>query len=291
MRKIGKYRRKKQKKIIIITSLSLLLFLCVGYAAFSTTLSLKAKGNIKQKGITSEGLKENVVESGDGLYKDIYEDERYIYKGANPNNYITFNNETWRIISVEADKTIKIIKNETIGSRAWHIYEKSIWSSPTDLNTYLNDEYLPTINTNTNKIVSHTWSIGQITNNNSDLSEQIINENETLWTGTVGLITVSEYIRANTNTNDCGNFYLNNTNLDICRHNNWLKQMSDENFWTISQMANDLAFYIYIDFDTYYGIQGSMLFENKEIYPVLYLSSDTTLSGSGTRENPYTIIN
>lgn len=48
MRKIGKYRRKKQKKIII-TSLSLLLFLCVGYAAFQTNLSIIAKGNIKQK--------------------------------------------------------------------------------------------------------------------------------------------------------------------------------------------------------------------------------------------------
>ena len=48
---MGRYRhkRKKQKKILIIGSLSLLLFLCVGYAAFSTNLSLKAKGNIKEK--------------------------------------------------------------------------------------------------------------------------------------------------------------------------------------------------------------------------------------------------
>lgn len=49
MRKIGKYRRKKQKKLLIISSLSLLLFLCVGYAAFSSNLTLKAKGNIKER--------------------------------------------------------------------------------------------------------------------------------------------------------------------------------------------------------------------------------------------------
>ena len=49
MRKIGRYRRKKQNKFLIIGSLSLLLFLCVGYAAFSTELNLKAKGNIKEK--------------------------------------------------------------------------------------------------------------------------------------------------------------------------------------------------------------------------------------------------
>ena len=49
MKKIFKKKKKKQKKILIIGSLSLLLFLCVGYAAFSTNISLKAKGNIKDK--------------------------------------------------------------------------------------------------------------------------------------------------------------------------------------------------------------------------------------------------
>ena len=44
MRKIRK--RNIRKKTIIIGSLCLLLFLCVGYAAFSTNLSLSAKGNI-----------------------------------------------------------------------------------------------------------------------------------------------------------------------------------------------------------------------------------------------------
>ena len=49
MRRIGRMRRKKQKKIIIVSTLSLLLILTVGYAAFSTTLSLKAKGNIQPR--------------------------------------------------------------------------------------------------------------------------------------------------------------------------------------------------------------------------------------------------
>lgn len=78
MRKIGKYRRKKQNKKIIITSLSLLLFLCVGYAAFQTNLSIIAKGNIKQKK-GYEILQELCnTETGDGLYKDIYENNRCI---------------------------------------------------------------------------------------------------------------------------------------------------------------------------------------------------------------------
>ena len=59
----------------------------------------------------ADQLKELVTTTGDGLYADTYEEGRYIYKGANPNNYITFSGETWRIISVESDNTIKIMRN------------------------------------------------------------------------------------------------------------------------------------------------------------------------------------
>ena len=148
MRKIGKYRRKKQKKIII-TSLSLLLFLCVGYAAFSTNLSLKAKGNIKQKIYTPTEIKNEFCNTteGDGLYKDIYEEGKCTYKGINPNNYIIFNNETWRIISIGKDDTVKIIKNEFIAqNKDWDNYFDSEsamdvysnnWLRPATINTFL----------------------------------------------------------------------------------------------------------------------------------------------------------
>ena len=120
MRRVGRYRRKKQRRILIISSLSLLLFLCVGYAAFSTNLSLRAKGNIKHKK-AYDMLLENVVESGEGLYNDKYEENHYVYKGLNPDNYILFNNEFWRIISVENDGTLKIIRNESIGEMPYDV--------------------------------------------------------------------------------------------------------------------------------------------------------------------------
>ena len=69
------------------------------------------------------GIEVPVVDDGDGLYEDPYTDGRYIYKGADPNNYITFNNEEagWRIISKEADGTYKILRNkkDPIISLAW----------------------------------------------------------------------------------------------------------------------------------------------------------------------------
>ena len=66
--------------------------------------------NVKAASYASDTLKAKVVTSGDGLYVDKYNEERYVYKGGNPNNFIKFNDELWRIISVEKDGTLKIIR-------------------------------------------------------------------------------------------------------------------------------------------------------------------------------------
>ena len=106
----------KQKKIIISLSVFLLLFLSVGYAAFNTNLTLKAKGNITQKKIVIDGVKIPVVTTGDGLYVDDTVTGRYVYRGVNPDNYIQLGSDMYRIMAVEKDGTLKVIKNESIGN-------------------------------------------------------------------------------------------------------------------------------------------------------------------------------
>ena len=65
-------------------------------------------------------LTDNVVTSGDGLYKDSYEDNVYTYRGSNPNNYVSFNNELWRIVSINrSDNTMKIIKNTMLNQQQY----------------------------------------------------------------------------------------------------------------------------------------------------------------------------
>ncbi len=322
MRKIGWYRRKKQKKFLILGSLFLLLFLCVGYAAFSTQLSLRAKGNIKPKK-AADILKENVVESGDGLYKDIYEDGRYIYKGANPNNYITFNNEMWRIISVEEDGSIKILRNESVTSSTWDeetcpiAYNSinnideftsvinniiflagdrpagpsgcNLWDRPSDIKTYLNGEYLSTIINNQDKIVSHTWSIGEVTYNNSDLVDQINDENGTQsQQASVGLITVSEYLRANTNVSQCETFKMTRDNRKLCPLTNWMYK-SGVVWWTITKDGSNMSFVCNI-YDDGLGSNNAAGMSH-DIYPSVYLSSNIVITGDGTESVPYQIEN
>ena len=87
---------------------------------------LYVKAQQVSSGASSEEVEDlgGTTTSGDGIYRDLYESGRYIYKGKNPNNYITFNDEFagWRIISIECDGTIKIMRNNSIGSKAWDTF-------------------------------------------------------------------------------------------------------------------------------------------------------------------------
>ena len=46
MRKIRRSNRKRKKKILVIATFALICCLTIGYAAFGTSLNLKAKGNV-----------------------------------------------------------------------------------------------------------------------------------------------------------------------------------------------------------------------------------------------------
>ena len=73
----------------------------------------------------------------------------YRYEGKNPNNYIWFNNEYWRIIGVfdsnshgqSGKNLVKIIREEPIGGLAWHKSNTNDWTAAS-LNKLLNGAYL-----------------------------------------------------------------------------------------------------------------------------------------------------
>ena len=71
----------------------------------------------------------------------------YRYEGKNPNNYIWFNNELWRIIGVfdsashgQSGNLVKIIREESIGGPAWHKSNTNDWSA-SSLKSLLNGAY------------------------------------------------------------------------------------------------------------------------------------------------------
>ena len=139
-------------------------------------LTLKGKGKFKGLyicGLTSSIKENNVVETecsedsfkvnladyitrlynneetrtSNGLKKDNTEDENIRYYGSDPNNYVSFNNELWRIIGVFGNN-VKLVRKDSLGNLSWDSSESSVNSgygvnewSQADLKNYLNTMY------------------------------------------------------------------------------------------------------------------------------------------------------
>ncbi len=104
-------------------------------------------------GNMSEVVSENLEE----LYYDETVDRNLRYIGNNPNNYVSFNNELWRVIGVmnhvedgsgNKSSRVKLIRDQSIGNYSWDSSEPNINSgyginewSKADLNVLLNDYY------------------------------------------------------------------------------------------------------------------------------------------------------
>ena len=140
------------------------------------------------------------LRTSNGLKKDNTVDTNIRYYGSDPNNYVSFNNELWRIIGVFGNN-VKLIRNEKLGELSWDSSESSVndgyginqWGESkdtsgniyegADLKVYLNKMYYggtsvtcyngynnttTTCPTNTldetakSSIDNHTWNTGAI---------------------------------------------------------------------------------------------------------------------------------
>ena len=198
----------------------------------------------------------------------------------------------WRIISKEADGTYKIVKNDLLSRRAWDTtggtYGSNNWARPADLNTYLNGEYYNGLDSSIKDyIVSHTWGIGAVTFDNDDLTAQIASENGTTWSGNIGLIAHSDYLRANSDMTNCGTAKINYENYETCRNTDWM-YIPNYSWWTLSPHADYSSDVWIVDFDG--RLHNNTANSENGVRPAIYLNSNLTLTGSGTSSDPFTPV-
>ena len=156
--------------------------------------------------------------TSNGLKKDNTPDQNIRYYGSNPNNYVLFNNELWRIIGVFGSN-VKLVRSEKLGNLSWDSSESSInygwginqWGESTyedgtsypgsDLMQYLNKMYYGgtsvtcyggsknstttcptgTIDETSKSLIDyHTWNTGAI-----DVTDTTIVNQETFALNTV----------------------------------------------------------------------------------------------------------
>ena len=169
------------------------------------------KGNAEVKEITKPTYGITAVEYITNLYdyddisnnlkRDNTKDQNIRYHGSNPNNYVSFNNELWRIIGVFGNN-VKLVRSEKLGDLLWDSSANNVnygsginqWGESThedgsyyegaDLQVYLNKMYYggdttvtcygasgnktTTCPTNTLDetskalIDNHTWNVGAV---------------------------------------------------------------------------------------------------------------------------------
>ena len=114
-------KAKNIKHLVIVLGLLLVLPLTV-YATCSCKIEIESKITIEYVDTTTpetggglDIIKSGVVTSGQGVYNDTITN-RYVFKGENPNNYIQLDDDLYRIIAIEPDDSLKLIKATSIGT-------------------------------------------------------------------------------------------------------------------------------------------------------------------------------
>ena len=247
--------------------------------------------------------------------------EEYRYYGASPNNYVEYNGELWRIISVskvfssESDTTgetrVRIIKDIKIGDLAWDNDDYSNnWADATlmcQLNTmYYNDtvpactgKSLTSLTTSLNAearslIDNALWYLGG--GDNSDLyaddyytmerNNSGYGSNPTRWTGKLGLMYPSDYAYAADLSLCKITGYNYESEGSNCAPTDWLFNSGSQ--WLMSPNSGDSDYAWDVDEAGFVSNDVDDVDIVHGVRPLAVLKSDVTkVEGDGTNGNPY----
>ena len=283
-----------------------------------TPITIKEKSNATKGTDTLIALTNNQNESG--LYtitheadntlqigndKDITE---YRYRGASPKNYVTFNNEVWRILGVfptddgtgNIENRIKLIKDQSIGNKYWNTSDSNNWARPATLNTELNTTYLNSLDSTAQSMIGNTkYYLGGY-NNTPNVQKDVMYQyerkingstyyngsNPNNFIGKLALMYASDYGYAA--SDECTQNLFDYDNA-TCKNNNWLYNIKVSE-WILPQNASNSNNAFYVSSVGNAGIYGNVSNVQLAVRPVLYLTSSAQITGgNGTSSSPYTL--
>ena len=252
----------------------------------------------------------------------------YRYEGKDPNNYIWFNNELWRIIGVfdenshgvSGQNLVKIIRNDSIGGLAWHKSNTNDWTAASLMNllngAYLNSEngtggeycygYSTTVSANCDyretgindtyrpMIENVTWYLGGYSSNSATAESFYGYERGTTVysgrpTSTTGYIGLMY-------PSDYGYSVLANSCARTTLLNNYgTSTCTGQSWlygqgyeWTITPYSSN-SYYVFVVYSNGY-LHISDARNGYSARPVLYLDSSVyIIDGTGTQSDPYII--
>ena len=262
--------------------------------------------------ILAETIKTHATSHTNGVYNE----NGYRYEGTDPSNYIYMTNkstnekELWRIIGVfndgaNGEEVIRVRRHyekynyttmQYDSNSTNHFPNTTMYSTLSS--TYNLTNYNHTVNfkmflgtsSSPNSLTSSGWYTAERGNVPGVTAANSYNSS-TSFIGSVGLIYPSDY-GYGVLASDCARTTIaSKYNATVaCHNNNWLFHGGSNGQWLISPSASDAwgAFYIGSSAGLYStaGVSNAMGYS-----PVMALSNDVPVSGSGTKTDPYTITN
>lgn len=250
------------------------------------TVNLECK-NYKTNSLM-KALMNDIVTEGSGLYQ---KDNEYIFKGDEVNNYITFFNKLYRIVSIDESGIVKLLRAESESiDRYWDIKYNIDTESSSGKNIYKDSDILKILlelyndpkkisESAKEHIISKDVCIGARDINNlsiNDTSEcSSLLENQV-----VSLLNVGDFASASLDA-DCKDI-----TSKSCRNYNYMKNLFLDS-WTMTAVSNNT-------YEVYYIYNGVVKYQPANKYSsysvVIYIDGDEIIeSGNGSEKDPYVI--
>lgn len=233
-------------------------------------------------------VKEEIVTEGSGLYQN---ENTYIFKGDKVDNYVMFFDNLYRIMSIDEDGILKLVKvySET-PSRIWDNKFNVETNRYSGKNIYKDSNMLAALNhdyQNTKKIstkakqhiVAYDACIGKRSASDHIISKEF-DCSEKLEKQVVSLLNVSDYAMASLDP-DCETLRSRS-----CGNYNYLRNIVSTT-WTLNASKDNT-------YDVIYLSDGLMEFTNAKTSMryniVIYIDGNELYTeGKGTETNPYII--
>lgn len=222
-----------------------------------------------------------------GLY---YVDDVYVFKGKNPKNYVQFAKTTWRIIDIDSNGIVRVIKNEAEQKQLrWDTKFNAEVNRGYGINDYKNSLILEELNGVYNKLKDNTkvhfvpFNVCIGKRASTELSiDRNIDCSTLLEKQYISLISSVDFARASLDEN-CDNVLSGS-----CRNYNYLSSVASQT-WTTTALNNNTYKVVYISSGTATSLEARtsasynrvIALNGKELYK----------KGSGTLEDPYVIDN
>lgn len=284
----GKYLKKLTKYVKDSTCTGNVYVDYIGDDNLKYQSYLVCKNYKTEKLVTVLKKNNSVASTGDGLHEM---NNEFVYRGQNPNNYLKFNDELWRIIKIDKDNKIKIILTETKEKNKLYGKFDDRYNTERDNQYGINNFALSRVYVNLQDIYKNRYSKYQNLLTKYDLcygkrsadsgnKDGTLECNDVLKNQDIGLIPLYDYMNASLDT------LCATPNNKECQNYNYL--VDKDPWWTMTADVKSTFNVYYVHYSG--KIESEFASSNRLMRYVLALDADVLYkSGNGTKEDPYIV--